>query len=89
MESELEYPERPLWWNGEGRDDVVAKIEYPTAVIIAPMACIMFLFLWLFEDELRPVDRYWVKKKYRSFRRRCREKGREGIYLFNRWKNQR
>lgn len=39
----------------------IDHIIYPASVLIAPLACILFFFLMVFDDELLVVDRYWVK----------------------------
>ena len=81
MESELQYPERPFWWLGQGRDDVVAYVEYPSAVLVAPLVCIVFLCLWLFGDELLEVDRYWLKdligERVKAFKEYVRDESRK------------
>lgn len=73
-ESDLQYLERPIWLSGKGRDDVVVAVEYPSSVIICPLIIILFLCLIVFKEELRPVDRHWVKRKIkRQYQRFCQK----------------
>lgn len=72
-ESEWNYSTgKPQWMMGKGRSDVVAVVEYPTSITFSVLACLLFLCLWVFKDELRPVDRHWVKRRiisgFRKFR---------------------
>jgi len=87
-ESDLKYPNKPLWWGDDGRDEIVA-VEWPTSVIIAPLVCIIFFCLWLFEDELRPINRHWVKKGLLNNWSKLKKNVREDVYKWNRFKKQR
>lgn len=57
--------EKARYLGDDGHDEVVAW-EYPTSVFIAPVACLLFFGLWLFEKPLRPIDRRFVKKKIKD-----------------------
>jgi hypothetical protein len=57
--------DRKVFLGDDGYDELVA-VEYPTSVIIAPLVCLLFFGLWLFEKELRPVDRRYMKKKVKD-----------------------
>ena len=50
------------------RDDEIIGYETPTSTIIVPLIAIMLLSFILFEKELRPVNRHWVKKKIIKFK---------------------
>jgi len=76
--SDIEYPARPIWWTDDDTGQVLA-VEWSSAVLVAPMACIMFFFLMLFDDELLVVDRYWVKDNLKGMVKAFKEKMREGI----------
>ena len=64
----------------------VVAIKYPTSIYLAPIICIMYLFFMAFPDELRPIDRHWMKKKLRGFRIAFKNKMREGLEGYREWK---
>lgn len=85
-ESDLRYPEKPAWWRDDGVDEVV-YIKYPSAVIIAPIAFLLFFFLMVFDDELLVIDRYWVTDGIRSGVRAFKRKLRRGMDEYRAFKN--
>jgi len=64
----------------------VVGIKYPSAIYLAPPLCLMYLCFMVFKDELRPIDRHWMKKKLRGFRIAFKNKMREGLEEYREWK---
>jgi len=85
-ESDLSYPEKPAWWRDDGYDKVV-YVEYPVAVLIAPLAFLLFLFLMVFDDELLVVDRYWFTDGIRSGVKAFKKKLRRGMDEYQAFNN--
>ena len=42
-------------------------IEYPSAIILAPLVCIIWLCFMIFWRELLPVDRHWLMDRFRFY----------------------
>lgn len=59
-ESDVVYPNKPVWVMDDGRDELIG-VEWSSAVIIAPLFCIVFFLTQVFWRELLPVDRHYVK----------------------------
>jgi hypothetical protein len=64
----------------------VEAFKYPTSVIIAPLAGMLFFFLMLFKEELKPVNRKWMYRKIKSFFHQAKAKFREGIEEYREWR---
>ena len=72
-ESDLDYKSRPLWWGDDHKDEVV-YIEWSSAVFVAPIFCIFFFMLILFERELLPVNRKYIKDIFKYYWRKHKKK---------------
>lgn len=70
----------------EGKDDIVG-ITWPTSMYIAPVAFMMFFYIMLFSEELKPVDRFWVRKKIRYAFTLLRRRLRSGLEEYRDWKH--
>jgi len=66
---------------------VVDHIVYPSSVLIAPLACLFFFLLMVFDEELLVVDRYWVKDKIGEGVKAFKKKMREGIDEYKEFRN--
>lgn len=64
----------------------IESIKYPTSVIIAPIAGMMFLFLMLFKKELKPIDRRWTYRKIKLFFHQAKAKFHDGAEDYRRWR---
>ena len=45
---------------------LMTELEYPVAVIIAPLVFLLVFSLYLWRYELIPVNRHWVKEKIQT-----------------------
>ena len=55
-------------------------------VILAPLLALMYFCFMLFEEELRPVNRRWVKHKIVIAFNKLRNHCRSGLQEYKEWK---
>jgi len=65
--------------------EVVAR-QYPTAILITPVICFMFLFFIIFKKELMPVNHHFVIRYYYIFKKKAQKKLQEGIQEYREYK---
>lgn len=65
----------------------ITTTAFHGGIVYSAIFALMFLLLTLFAEELRPVNRQWVKHKIKSAYEKLKDHCKEGLKNYKEWKN--